>query len=475
MTGKLTIFIDGLHCAACEILTEDALKKVPSITAAKVDRHTGQADLSYQTTPPDLVEIARELEAIGYKLNQDKSGKENQKNTPINQNHNDIVCASPSAPLSTKNRYALPLTIIGLIAVYWLINNAPMFDLGALIGTGDFSLPLALLIGLVAGVSTCLALTGGLALSLAASYANAHPQASRFARFKPQLLFNLGRIIGFFLLGGLLGLIGTTFKLSPIINSLLVIFVGIVILFLGLKLLNISPVLNNFGFNLPKKFSRLAKTNNALLLGALTFFIPCGFTQAVQIYAIGTGDFLRGGLTMALFAIGTAPGLLGLGGLAALWKNPQALQNNPKKSGGQNQTFLRIAGAIIIIFALMNLNNGLRLFIISNTGPLSTPSSGTNQSVASTDDVQIIRMVEHNRGYTPNRFTVVKNVPVRWVIDAQAPYSCASALIVPSLKIQRQLKPGENIIEFTPTKTGPIPFSCSMGMYTGSFTVIDNN
>lgn len=475
MTGKLTIFIDGLHCAACEILTEDALKRVPSITAAKVNRHTGQADLSYQATPPDLVEIARELEAIGYKLNQDKSGKENQKNTPINQNHNDIVCASPSAPLSTKNRYALPLTIIGLIAVYWLINNAPMFDLGALIGTGDFSLPLALLIGLVAGVSTCLALTGGLALSLAASYADAHPQAGRLTRFKPQLLFNLGRITGFFFLGGLLGLVGTSFKLSPIINSLLVIFVGIVILFLGLKLLNISPALNNFGFNLPKKFSRLAKTKNALLLGALTFFIPCGFTQAVQIYAIGTGDFLRGGLTMALFAIGTAPGLLGLGGLAALWKNPQVIKNNQKKSGWQNKTFLRIAGAIIVIFALMNLNNGLRLFIISNTGPLSTPSSGTNQSVASTDDVQIIRMVEHNRGYTPNRFTVVKNVPVRWVIDAQAPYSCASALIVPSLKIQRQLKPGENIIEFTPTKTGPIPFSCSMGMYTGSFTVIDNN
>lgn len=466
MSGKLTIFIDGLHCAACEILTEDALKRIPRITDAKVNRHTGRADLSYQSAPPSLSEVARELEAIGYKLNKDKSEQEQQENNLSED------CKMPSQPLSSKSPYALPLTIIALIITYWLINHVPMFDLGALIGTRDFSLPLALIIGLVAGVSTCLALTGGLALSLAASYANDHPQAGRFARFKPQLLFNLGRVIGFFLLGGLLGLIGTTFKLSPVVNSLLVIFVGIVILFLGLKLLNISPALNSFSLNLPKRFSRLAKTKNALLLGAMTFFIPCGFTQAVQIYAMGTGDFIRGGLTMALFAIGTAPGLLGIGGLMALWKNKKEAN---KKTDWGNSNFLRIAGAVIVIFALMNLNNGLRLLIISNSSFDSGFTTDSNKTINSSDETQVIRMTEHNRGYTPNKFTIIKDVPVRWIIDAQAPYSCASALIVPSLKIQRQLKPGENIIEFTPTKLGEIPFSCSMGMYTGSFTVIDNN
>lgn len=473
MSRKLTIFIDGLHCAACEILTEDALKRVPRVTAARVDRHTGKAELSYESTPPDQLEISRELEAIGYRLNKDK-GQQEQRSDKVAisslSNSDETNCDLPDQPLSSKYRYALPITIIALILVYWLINHAPMFDLGALIGTKDFSLPLALIIGLVAGVSTCLALTGGLALGLATSYAASHPQASRLARFKPQLLFNLGRVIGFFFLGGILGLLGTTFKLSPFVNSLLVILVGMVILFLGLKLLNISPALNSFSLNLPKKFSQLAKTKNALLLGALTFFIPCGFTQAVQIYAIGTGDFIRGGLTMALFAIGTAPGLLGIGGLAALWNNQKKAN---KKNNWQSGLFLRIAGAIIVIFALMNLNNGLRLLIISNANSDSGFTTETNKTIKTTDDVQIIRMTEHNRGYTPNRFTIKKDVPVRWIIDAQAPYSCASALIIPSLKIQRQLKPGENIIEFTPTKAGEIPFSCSMGMYTGSFTVID--
>ena len=49
------------------------------------------------------------------------------------------------------------------------------------------------------------------------------------------------------------------------------------------------------------------------LVGAATFFLPCGFTQAVQIYAISTANPLTAGLVMATFAVGTTPGLLALG------------------------------------------------------------------------------------------------------------------------------------------------------------------
>lgn len=83
-------------------------------------------------------------------------------------------------------------------------------------------------------------------------------------------------------------------------------------------------------------------------------------------------------------------------------------------------------------------------------------------------------MREHNRGYTPNYFTVLKGQPVKWIINAEAPNSCASALVVPSLKIQTQLRAGENIFEFTPDKVGEIRFSCSMGMYSGKFVVVEN-
>ncbi|MBP6911491.1 sulfite exporter TauE/SafE family protein [Patescibacteria group bacterium] len=45
-------------------------------------------------------------------------------------------------------------------------------------------------------------------------------------------------------------------------------------------------------------------------MGIGTFFLPCGFTQSMQVYTLSTGSFLAGGLTMLSFALGTLPMLL---------------------------------------------------------------------------------------------------------------------------------------------------------------------
>lgn len=443
MKNKIVVSVSGLHCKACEILSEDSLQRVKNVDHAKVNHRTGQAEIYFKNTAPSLDEIKNNLEELGYKLNSKDSSEQ-------------------------KTNYNWVWLALGIIVVYWLITRFNFIDFSSFLGQQEFSLPLALLVGLVAGVSTCLALVGGLVLGVATNYSKDHPDATRLQKIKPHLIFNLGRIIGFFVLGGTLGLLGSTFKLSPLFNGILVIIVGLVILFLGLKLLNIFPALNDIDISLPKRFGHGPKTKNALILGALTFFLPCGFTQAMQIYALGTGNFLDGGLVMALFALGTAPGLFGLGGLASIVKKRNS------------NTFFRVAGAIVIIFALINLNNGFKLVQVSSAGTFTAPAStgaegGAKElspGVVIKDNVQIVYMTETNRGYVPNRFTIYKDMPVRWIIDAKAPYSCASALIVPSLNIQKQLEPGENIVEFTPVKTGTIPFSCSMGMYTGSFTVI---
>lgn len=171
---------------------------------------------------------------------------------------------------------------------------------------------------------------------------------------------------------------------------------------------------------------------------------------------------------MALFALGTAPGLLGIGGLSAL--------SGKKKSSA----FFVVAGVIVVAFGIFNLANGYRLLKIStnfNLSNLTAPKEETNSNDSKIEEengARIIRMAETNRGYIPNYFVILKDQPVKFIIDAQAPYSCASALVIPSLKIQTQLKPGENIFEFTPDKIGEIPFSCSMGMYTGKFVVVDD-
>lgn len=430
---KLTLPVAGLHCRACEILSEQRLSQLKNVTKVKVNHRSGLAEINYEGAEPSREEIDENLKAIGYKL-------------------------ADGTPPEKKDNHWISI-LLGVAILYLLMSRFNLFDFSSLINQ-EFSWPLALLVGLVAGISTCLALVGGLVLGLAANYSKDHPTATRQQKFKPHLLFNFGRLAGFFLLGGLLGLIGSILKPTPFFNGLLTVIVALVLLLLGLKLLEIFPAINRFEFALPKSWGRKVRANNPILLGALTFFLPCGFTQAMQIYALGSGSFFTGGLIMALFALGTAPGLLGIGGLTSLIKGKNA------------KTFFKIAGGFVILFALINLNNGLKLIKVSGNYAASQ-NKQIMEAPKENSEVQIIRMTESGRGYTPNQLTVVNGRPVRWIIDAKAPYSCASSLIVPSLKISKQLKPGENIIEFTPTKSGVIPFSCSMGMYTGTITVIE--
>jgi sulfite exporter TauE/SafE len=81
---------------------------------------------------------------------------------------------------------------------------------------------------------------------------------------------------------------------------------------LGLNLTNISPRLGSFSLKLPKIFGQHISGEgeskwSTFLTGAATFFLPCGFTLAMQAYAITTGSFITGALVLAFFALGTTP------------------------------------------------------------------------------------------------------------------------------------------------------------------------
>jgi plastocyanin len=233
-------------------------------------------------------------------------------------------------------------------------------------------------------------------------------------------------------------------------------------LFLGLKLIDIFPVLKNKTITLPKAISNLLGVRNsdkeynhtsAFTAGAMTFFLPCGFTQTMQLYAVSTGSFSKGALIMFLFAVGTAPGLLGIGGLSSIFKGRRA------------RVFFATAGLAVILLGAVNISNASRL--------ISFPTGQTTKTTASVLNgrVQEVRMIQGDKGYHPNQFTIKKGIPVRWIIDSKAQYSCAASIIMSAYDINQPLKPGKNVIEFTPTETGEIEFTCSMGMYRGIFVI----
>jgi hypothetical protein len=198
------------------------------------------------------------------------------------------------------------------------------------------------------------------------------------------------------------------------------------------------------------------------VLGALTFFLPCGFTQSMQLYALTTGSFWQGGVTMLVFALGTLPALLGVGVVASFAK------------GTFVRYFLKFSGAMVLVLGLYNFNNGLALADIrpADWFKSSTPTVSADDLII-TDGKQIVNMAVAGITYEPASITIQQDVPVEWHIDGSNAQGCAQIITIPSLGITKQLSATQdNVITFTPTEIGRINFSCTMGMARGSFTVV---
>lgn len=438
---KIIVPIRGMHCRSCEILIERALKKLREVRAVNVSYKEGLAHIYYKEGTPSMQAISQSIQDAGYEVGE-------KEHLPwISTDFNDYI--------------KLFWAFVILALLYYALRGLGIFDLS--VNTSNMSFFVSLLVGLVAGVSTCMALVGGLVLGLSARHAELHPEATIMQKFRPHIYFNIGRILGYAFLGGVIGLIGSAITPSIGFLGFLTIAVGIVMIFLGLKLIEIFPVLRDKTITLPKAVSQYLGINRenreyshkgAMATGALTFFLPCGFTQAMQLYAVSTGSFWQGAIVMAMFALGTTPGLISIGYLSSIFKGQKA------------RLFFMVTGLAIIFLGGFNIVNGKQLI-----GGLN-PNASITGSV-STESVQEVRMTEDYNGYYPNTFTVEKGRPVKWIIDAKNVYSCATFLVMPKMGINTTLKTGENIITFTPTETGTLYFSCSMGMYRGRFNVVE--
>ncbi len=242
-------------------------------------------------------------------------------------------------------KIALPIALV-FIAFFILLQKLGIVNL---ITATDVTYGTAFIIGLIASVSSCMAVVGGLVLSVSASFAKEHNKV------RPQLLFHVGRLVSFFILGGVIGALGSVFQLGATSVFVLSILVAIVLLILGINLLDVFPWIDKLQPRLPEFLSNhiqgLKKINHTLtplLVGLATFFLPCGFTQSMQIYTLGTGSFWTGAMTMFVFALGTLP-VLALLSFSSLGIHTKT----------QSGVFFKSAGLIVIFFGVLNLLTSL--------------------------------------------------------------------------------------------------------------------
>ncbi|MDO8512592.1 MAG: sulfite exporter TauE/SafE family protein [bacterium] len=449
---KTIVPIKGMHCRSCEILVGDNLRTVPGVNQVEVSVRSKEATI-HSSELLDMEKVRRAVSDAGYAV-----GKDDAKNW-LSSNPKD---------------YRELLDAVVLTGVlFFLAKWAGLLNLNVGSGSNPSSLLVVLMVGLTAGVSTCMALVGGLVLGVSARHAEKHPEATPMQKFRPHFFFNLGRIISYTLLGGVIGILGKAFQFSGPSLGIMMIVVGVVMFVLGAQLTEIFPRLSATGLTLPSGIAKLLglrgrhekeySHGNSALIGALTFFLPCGFTQAMQLFAMSTGSFTSGAMIMGTFALGTAPGLLGVGGFTSLIK------------GSFAKKFFKFAGVVVVGLAFLNIANGYNLTGWPSFWKFSGSGTTANGDVATTENgFQVLQMKQGALGYSPNSFTIKKGVPVRLVINSENVNTCAASFMIPKLGIRKQLQPGANTIEFTPKEVGEIKFTCSMGMFTGKFNVVES-
>jgi sulfite exporter TauE/SafE/copper chaperone CopZ len=450
-----TVAIDGMTCRACELTVEKKFKALPGVRRVRVNAAQGWARIETDGAGPDRSALAAAVEDDGYAVRDGEPRAAKPKPGAL-----ELAALFGTVLLAAK--------ALGSLGVFSAASTAGL-------GNGATGFVAAMLLGLVAGSSSCLAVSGGLMLSMAGEYRERYGARTGIARMTPVFAFLAGRVVSYGALGGAIGALGRAFTPSPLATGAITLLAAAAMIVMGLDLLGIAPAwLKNLMPRLPKALGRkVLEAKGAehpampFFLGAATFFIPCGFTQALQIYALSAGGFARGAAILGGFAVGTVPALLALGWASSSLK------------GKAGELFLKFSGAVVVVLGLWNVQNGLTVTGHPLTLPHFAPAAVATTQGTADPNVRlengkqkiVMRLTDAAPYYAPSdHFDVKAGVPVNLEVDGSGG-GCRSVFQIPEAGVELPLTKDVNTVEFTPDKPGTLTFSCAMGMYRGTLNV----
>jgi len=437
---KSTYSIEGMHCASCQILIQKELANTKGIDKVSVSLSENKLEIEGDSISTERLNSI--FKKLGYRF----------KNYPQTEE-------------KKRNIYVLPLVISVLFIITLLmLEKSQVFGFSLL---GNSSHATYFIFGLIAGVSTCSALVGGLLLSVVNRW------TADFGRSPtPHIFFIIGRLVSFLLLGGLLGILGSLIAFSIKSTALIMTFASLVMFFIGLQMLEVKfakrylgvPKLANIIAVLEKKQGK----HVAFMLGAVTFFVPCGFTLVAQTNALASGDFISAGTKLLDFALGTIPPLI-LISLTSI-----KLHTNSVRA----RQFSLFSGFVLVFLGVITMNSQLNILGLPSLSDISRIGSSKLDKPKPTNQipggVQLMQMEARGLEYLPKELSIRKDIPVRWEIYNTNAVGCANAVYAPDLYNDViLLKPGLNVVSFTPTKTGTFKITCSMGMVAPVFVSVN--
>lgn len=441
--------IDGMTCTSCEMRIENKLKNMDGIVEVKAIYSSSNVYVTYDASVIGLDLIIETIENLDYKV----------KNKPGNH---PVTIKAEKEKASSDKMSINQLIGIGIIlfALYVIIKNTIGFNFIPQVNQ-NMGYGILFVVGLITSLH-CVAMCGGINLSQCVSYKQAEGETGKAAKLKPSLMYNAGRVVAYTIIGGIVGALGSAVSFSGTAKGIVAILSGAFMVIMGLNMLNIFPWLRKLNPRMPKIFGNKIHNNNGkhgpFYVGLLNGLMPCGPLQAMQIYALGTGSFLAGALSMFIFSLGTVPLMFGFGAISSFL------------SGKFTKKMMKVSAVLVMVLGVVMLNRGLSL---SGVNVVSAASGGGN--VAKIEgNVQVVTTNLDSGRYSP--ITVQKGIPVKWNMkaDAEDINGCNETIIIPKYNIQKTLVAGDNIIEFTPDEDGNIPYSCWMGMIRSNIKVVSD-
>ena len=476
------LYISGMTCINCQTRIASALNNRSGITEVSVSYETGTAEIFYD---PEMVSLDQIITMIG-----------------------DLGYEASAQNTSKKKIIQRAVREIAIIAVlFFLLQRCGILNrlVPNSLADSEMGYGLLLVIGLITSVH-CIAMCGGINLSQTLQKGTS-TEISK-AMFRNTLEYNIGRVVSYTVIGGVLGAvgalagIGSSLQISTLFQGILKLFAGIIMVVMGVNMLGIFPGLRrlaihipNFNKNTKQKSGRKPRT--PFFIGLCNGLMPCGPLQSMQVVALASGNPMAGALSMFCFSLGTVPLMLGFGSAVSMLGKRFTRQ------------VLKVGAILVVVMGLSMMVQGGNLSGLNGkvTGTLMAENTDTkveadgnnsgstteNETISkgtadtekatdtttasadtsiNTDEIQYITStLQPGRSYPD--ITVKAGEPVKWTVDAPdgSVNGCNYKIIQQDLGIEYAFDEGENVIEFTPEKAGTYTYTCWMGMITGKIYV----
>lgn len=289
--------VDGVICPNCTYEINARLQRAEGVQSVKTSYLKSEVTAEYDPERITEPEIAAQLAKMGYPVGK---GRSNLLSDALG-----LLCIAALYFLLTKLIGAVPM---------------PMAEQG-------MSMGLVFLTGLLGGVH-CIGMCGGIMLT----QHNA-------------LAYNAGRLIGYTVMGGVLGAVGSVLVFSAGMKSAVFLIAGGLVILIGLQMWGV-PLLRKLRPGLPSPCGRRGKP---FVIGLLTAVMPCGMLTSMWFVAASSASAVKGAATMLTFGAGTCVCMLLLGLLG------NALTRK------YNKYILKAGTIIIITMGLMLLIKGVQM------------------------------------------------------------------------------------------------------------------